>query len=356
MSTGISANGMAPLSRRGFLKTACIVTSALALNSVKPLCSSVLAELPSYRGVTYLTPAYKALMYGISGFVDYLRKYAKDALKVEFFDSATLMKADDQVMGLKSGTVQFMLHTTSYINGTFPILSIIGLPGVCDELYLHGERIAMESPLWKLINDELAGSNMLMLSAGGGVIEPELIWSKQKIACLEDLRGKRCRVVSHEGTEIIKSLGAEGVRVVSSEISLALRRGTVDAIVANISTIVSRSLYEQLGFCFQIPVTAYSIGIFLLKDRWDKMPDREKSGFWEAAQWYDRNAVNMANNYIYPKEEWPVVKSAGIEVVQPTAEELKELAEKARPIQVGWKELVGEEVGARAISLAMGRE
>jgi len=344
------------LTRRSFLKGSTIAAASLALNSVASVRSNVFAQRLNHRGVTYLTPAYRALMYGISGFVDHLRQYADDVFKVEFFDSATLMKADDQVMGLKSGAVQFIFHTTSYITAMFPILSIIGLPGVCEELYRHGERIAMEAPLWKLINDELAKSDIFMLSAGGGVTEPEYIWSsKEKIACIKDLEGKRCRIVSHEGTEIMKNLGAEGVRVLSSEIPLALQRGTVDAIVANISTIVGRSLYEQLKFCFQIPVTAYSIGIFFLKDRWDKMSDKERDGFWQAGQWYDRNGVNMANTYIYPKEEWPLVKNAGIEITQPTDEDLATFAEKTHPIQVWWKEQVGEKIGARAIELAMGK-
>lgn len=348
--------GFSPFTRRSFLKTACMVTTALALDSLSPLCSPAFAKRQSYRGVTYLTPAYKALMYGISGFVSYLNRYAADVLKVDFFDSGALMKADDQLMGLKSGSVQFMFHTTSYLTAVLPILSIIGLPGVCEGLYRHGERIAMESPLWKLINDELAKSNLFMLSAGGGVFEPEYLWSsKQRIAGLADLEGKRCRVVSYEGTEIMKSFGAEGVRLLSSEISLALQRGTLDVIVANISTITGRSLYDQLKFCFQVPVTAYSIGIFILKDRWDKMEEREKSAFWQAAQWYDRNAVSMANTTIYPREEWPTVKSAGIEVAQPSDEDLKTFAQNAQPILAWWKDQVGEEIGARAIGLAMGK-
>lgn len=345
-----------PLSRRGFLKGGAAALAALGLSSLSPFCPEALAQKKTYRGATYITPAYRELMYGISGFIDYLRKYSADTLRVEFFDSGALMKADDLVMGLKSGTVQFIVHTTSYMTGTFPILSIVGLPGVCEELYHHGERIAMNSPLWKLINGELAKSNLFMLSAGGGVMEPEYIWSsKQKIARLADLKGKRCRIMSAEGSEIMKRFGVESIRVPSAGIPLALQRGTVDALVANISTVMGRSLYEQLKSCLKIPVTALSIGIFFQKDLWEKMDAAEKKAFWEAGMWYDENAVRMVNDYIYPKEKWPMIKSLGLEIDLPTDEDLKTFAENAIPVHTWWKKKVGEEVGSRAIDLAMGR-
>ena len=82
------------------------------------------------------------------------------------------------------------------------------MPGICDKLYTHGARLAMGSPLWTLINQVLDRDGLFMLTAGGGVIEPEYIWSGAKrVASLKDIAGKKCRVMSHEAQEIISSLG-----------------------------------------------------------------------------------------------------------------------------------------------------
>ena len=109
------------------------------------------------------------------GFVERLQQNAGDALAVEFYDSGTLVKADEQVSALRAGTIDFMFHTSSYITRSFEILGITGLPSLVEDLYEHGERIAMETPLWELINEELAKSNLFMLSAGGGIFEPEYV-------------------------------------------------------------------------------------------------------------------------------------------------------------------------------------
>ncbi len=346
---------MEPVTRRDFLKTAGLGGAALAVSGFTPLVGTAFAAPPTFTGVTYLTPAYKALMFGVNGFIDQLKKHP-DTLKVDFFDSGTLIKADQQVSALRAGTIQFMFHTTSYITRSFPILGITGLPGLCRNLYEHGERLAMESPLWKLINDQLAKDNLFMLTAGGGILEPEHVWSgKTKVANLADLKGKRCRVVSYEATEALKSFGVAGVRIPSSETYLALQRGTVDAAVANISTIIGRKLYEQIKYCYTLPVTAFSISIFLLKDKWDKMPEKQKAVFWEAGKWCDANYAETVNNKYYRDEYWPTLKKAGIEVTEPSDADIKTFENKCQPIWKWWQDQVGDKVGQQAIDLALGR-
>jgi len=193
--------------RRSFLKGVATGGASLLLGGFPLLQRLAFAQAPSYKGVTYLTPAYRDSMPAISGFVARLALPAAP-FRVEFFDSGSLMKADEQVTGLKTGAIQFMFHTTSYMTEQYPILSLPGMPGICDKLYTHGARLAMGSPLWTLINQVLDRDGLFMLTAGGGVIEPEYIWSGAKrVASLKDIAGKKCRVMSHEAQEIISSLG-----------------------------------------------------------------------------------------------------------------------------------------------------
>lgn len=343
-------------SRRRLLQVGGAYGSTLALSGISPLVRLCFAARPTYRGVTYLTPAYRAAKEMIDGFVLNLRKSGEDVLNLEFYDSGSLMTADQQILGLKGGAIQFMFHTSSYLTQAYPILGIMGLPAVCQQLYEHGERLAMESPLWKLINDHLARSNLFMLTAGGGLLEPEYIWSADdQIVSLADLKDKRCRVVGHEAEQLLKSFGAEGMRVPSADTYLAVQRKTVDAVLANISTIIARSLYKLVKQCYKIPIAAFSISVFFLKDTWDKMPIDQKAAFWAAGQWYDTHAAKGINTRIYPEEYWPIAKKTGIGIVEPTQAELEILAQRALPVRARWETQVGEEVGRKAVALALGK-
>jgi TRAP-type C4-dicarboxylate transport system substrate-binding protein len=250
-----------------------------------------------------------------------------------------------------------MFHTTSYITRTFPVLGITGLPSLCDQLAVHGERLDMESPLWKQINDVLAKDNTFMLTAGGGVEQPEYIWSgASKVSSLADLKGKRVRIVSYEAEEVLKAYGVAGARIPSSELYLAVQRGTVEATVANISTVVGRKLYEQVKNCYQLPVTAFAIAVFFMKDRWDKLPGNIKAAFWDAGKWFDKNYAMTLNKKFYPENYWPKVEKAGVKIYKPTENELKDFEVKSQPVWAWWKKQIGEEVGQKAIDFAMGRK
>jgi TRAP-type transport system periplasmic protein len=346
---------MKGITRRQFLKAAG-VSAGSALLGGAGMGGTALGAPPTFTGVTYLTPAYENSFPIIMGFVDQLKKHP-DLFRIDFFDSGTLVKADEQTAALRAGTIQFMFHTTSYITRTFPILGITGLPSLCNQLAVHGERLDMESPLWKLTNDVLAKDNTFMLTAGGGVEEPEYIWSgANKVASLADLKGKRVRIVSYEAEEVLKAYGVAGARIPSSELYLAVQRGTVEATVANISTVVGRKLYEQVKNCYQLPVTAFAIAIFLMKDRWDKLPDKIKAAFWDAGKWFDKNYAMYLNKKYYPEKYWPKVQQAGVKIYKPTENELKDFEAKSQPVWAWWKKQVGEEVGQKAINFALGRK
>ena len=346
---------MQTITRRGFLKVAGVGAGCALLDGVGGFRGAAFGAPPTFTGVTYLTPAYEDTFPPISGFLNQLKKQ-KDLFTIDFFDSGTLVKTDEQTAALRAGTIQFMFHTTSYITRTFPILGISGLPSLCDQLFRHGERMAMESPLWKIMNDGLAKDNTFMLTAGGTVFEPEYIWSgSNKVASLADLKGKRVRIVSYEAEEALKPYGVAGARIPSSELYLAVQRGTVEATVANVGTVMGRKLYEQVKNCYKLPTTAYAIGIFVMKSWWDKLPDKAKAALWDAGKWYDQNSAPVVNKEFYPQKYWPRVEKAGVKIFNPTEKELKDFEEKSQPVWAWWKKQVGEEVGQRAINLALGR-
>ncbi len=307
-------------------------------------------------GVTYLPPSYRGLMWGMSGFVDRLKNAVSEPSAVKLVTSGAQAKADEQLSALRSGSADFMFHTSSYITRSFEILGVIGLPSLVEALYEHGDRLMMESPLWTLINRQLAQSDLFMLSAGGGAAEPEYVWSRERAAAtLDDLRGRRCRVVGHEASTALAKFGVVPVRIPSSDTSKALQEGTVDAIVANISTVIGRGLQEHLRSCYKLPTTGFVNAVFMLKSRWDALDEPTRQALWKAGKWYDQNAARHLNDEVYPKEYWPTVKKAGVEVVGPTARDTQRFADASQEIWSWWKSRVGETVGRHAIDLAQGK-
>lgn len=345
------------ISRRNMLKFSMGATAGAAfLGAGGSLLSRPAQAATTLTGVYYIPPSYKAISYAPDEFVKDLREFGGTDIKVDYYPSGQLLKADEQLPGLRARSIDFMFHTTSYITRSVPILGITGLPGIVAELYDNPERLANGSPLMNLINEVLAKDNLIMLSAGGGILEPEYIWSTEAspVRSLEDLRGKKVRVVGFEATKALEAYDIAAVRIPSSETYLALQRGTVDAGVFNISTVIGRSLQEQLAYCYKLPTTAYTVAPFMLKDRYDSLDAPIRQALDEAASAYAQNFVPYANQNIYPNEYWPKVLAEGVEVIEPSAADTEAFNSAIQGVWDHWVEEVGEDVGRRAIALALG--
>jgi TRAP-type C4-dicarboxylate transport system substrate-binding protein len=342
------------INRRSFLKLGTGAAASAALIGL-PFGPRQASAAKTMTGVYYVPKSYPALTWGTSGFVDYMNKHA-DAVKIDFYDSGEMIKADQQLPALRSRNIDFMFHTTSYVTRSLPILGITGLPGVVGDLYTHGDRIKIGTPLFDLVNEELAKQDLYMLTAGGGILEPEYIWSTKKnpMRSLEDLRGKKVRVVGYEATEALKGYGAAAVRIPSSETYMALQRGTIDAAVANISTVVGRSLHEQLAYVYKLPTTAFTVALFMLRSSWDKLPQEARADFQAGAKWYDDNFTTYCNTVAYPNVHWQEVRKAGIEAFEPSQEDLASFRQASEAVRKLWVTQIGKATGERAIALARG--
>jgi TRAP-type transport system periplasmic protein len=307
-------------------------------------------------GVSYLPPSYSDLAFGSQGFVDRVNEAGKGVVQLDYHDSARLVSADEQLPALRSGTIDFMFHTTSYVTRSLPILGILGLPGVVGSLYENPDRLRRGAPLFELIVAELEKQGITCLSLGGGIMEPEYVWSIESapIRSLDDIDGKKIRLVSFEASAALEHFGAAPVRVPSSELYIALERGTVDAAVANISTINGRSVQEQVRYAYRLPVTAFGIGIFLTTQRWNALSEETRQVMMQAAEWFDEESARAANEDWFRDQYWPAFQEGGLEVIEPTEAELAEFGAVNADVRQVWLDEVGAEVGEQAIALALG--
>ncbi|TRW95303.1 C4-dicarboxylate ABC transporter substrate-binding protein [Paracoccus sp. M683] len=338
--------------RRNFLSTGAALGGLSMLGLPRP----AFAAGETLTGVSYLPPSYADLAYGSQGLVDRVNEAGQGVVALDYHDSARLLSADEQLPALRAGTIDFMFHTTSYVTRSLPMLGVLGLPGVVGALYENPDRLRRGAPLFELIAGELAKQGITCLSLGGGIMEPEYVWSIESapITSLAEIKGKKIRLVSFEASAALEHFGAAPVRVPSSELYIALERGTVDAAVANISTINGRSIQEQVHYAYRLPVTGFAIGVFLTTRRWESLSDEVRQVFMQGVDWFDQESARAANQDWFRDKYWPTFQEGGLQVVDPSAEELTEFDTINADVRQIWLEEVGEEVGQQAIALAMG--
>ena len=109
--------------RRELLASTFGASAGLAVGAGSGRAARAAAPL---TGVTYLPPSYRGLMWGMSGFVERLKDETGAPSAVRLVASGAHAKADEQLSALRSGSADFMFHTSSYITRSFEIW---GSPG-----------------------------------------------------------------------------------------------------------------------------------------------------------------------------------------------------------------------------------
>jgi len=155
----------------------------------------------------YLPPSYKDLFPIIKGFPDYINEHGKGRVHIEHFHSGTLLKSKETIPGLMQGTADIILHVDAAIMGTYPIVGITELPFLYKDMETSYEKLKIGSPLYQLINQELAKKNIIQIATWP--ILPEYLWTKDKpVRKPKDLKGLRIRVAGRVEAAVIKALGA----------------------------------------------------------------------------------------------------------------------------------------------------
>ena len=299
---------------------------------------------------TYIPPqAYKDLAVMLTSFPDYVNKHGKGIAQIEYFHSGTLLKAEESLPGLMQGTADIILHTDSYIMGTLPILGILELPLLYPDMETSHEKLKIGSPLYNLVNQELAKKNIFMVAVPGVI--PEYIWTNKPVRKPDDLKGLRIRTAGRVEAMVLKTLGGASTTVSSAELYEALARGTVDGTMCYLGTVPSRNLEEKLKYVNRTYFASYSGGIFIRLDKWNSLPPEVRNLLIKAGKDYEKALVEYVLPY-HKENYWPLIRKAGVKEIVLTKEEQKEFKKRLEPVWDWWKGLLPPGVGEKAIKLA----
>ena len=298
----------------------------------------------------YLPPAYKDLFPVIQGYVDYINEHGKGRVHIEHYHSGTLLKAKELMPGLMQGTADMVLQVDAYIMGTYPILGIIELPLLYKDIETSWEKLKVGSPLYELINRQLAKQNVIAISTWPTLFE--YIWTKDKpIRKPGDLKGLRLRAAGRVEAAVVKTLGGAPTFTPSAELYEALKRGTVDGAMCTWTTIVSRGLQDTVKYVTKAPFASYSGQVYMRRDKWKKLPEDIQKLFTEGGDHFAKGLFEYSVPY-WNTKIWPEIRKAGVKEIELTPEEEAAFKEAILPVWDWWKSLLPSGVGEKAIKLA----
>jgi TRAP-type C4-dicarboxylate transport system substrate-binding protein len=326
-----------PIGRRAFLSAAGLGIAGLALSG----CAA--AEATGQRAVTtatYIPASYDDLYPGIQTFMDTLAARSGGAMTCDMFDSGSLLGAEQLLPGLLLGAADLMFQTSSYVSSTYPILGAMELPFGTEDFGKQRRALDPAGPLMELINTELAPQGVRLL--GGMPTTFEYLWTVDRpILKPEDARGLRVRVAGEIEGETVKALGGAPVSMGSAEVYEALERGTIDAMMSYVGTVVSRDLQQIIRYGTVAHFGAYTVDAYCRSDWYDEQPPEIKAALDAAGRaLYESGTEVMAG--VHEREYFPAVREGGVELVEPSGAELAAFRDAVAPVYGIWHDLLSD--------------
>lgn len=199
---------------------------------------------------------------------------------------------------------------------------------------------------------------------------PQIIFCKPAIASLEDLKGKKVRILDGVMAKFMEKIGATPVTMAFGEVSQGLKLGTIDCAVTGPSSANSAGWPESATHVYplglQVAVQGYGINM----SAWKKLPPEQQGKL--------RVAIEKLNDDIwkYSEELWAdgmrcnagqdpctTGKKYALKTVKPTPKDLElmksalqeialpawsEICEKSNPgCTETWKRTVGPVIGLK---------
>jgi TRAP-type C4-dicarboxylate transport system substrate-binding protein len=343
-----SPPGSPHLSRRGLLGLAAAVPLLAAAGCAPGASDRGLRPDGALRVSSYITPGYDDLYPGLLAFNDALDQRLGAGV-VDFFDSGSLLNAEQLVPGMLRGVTDVGIQTSSYVSTSFPILGAAELPFVNDGFEQLRRALAPESPLENLMNEHLRPQGIMNLGAMPCTLQ-WLFTVDRPVEKPEDLHGLRIRTAGHVEGQTIKALGGSPVSMSSGELYEALERGTIDGMVSYLGTVVSRGLEDVLGYAMQAHFGGYSVDAYA-NTRWyaDTSPEVQEA-LLEAGRVYAEIGTEKQLE-VYEDSYLPGVEESGLEIIRYDEAQVDRFRDATAGVVDWWRSTVGDdELADRALS------
>jgi TRAP-type C4-dicarboxylate transport system substrate-binding protein len=245
--------------------------------------------------------------------------------QVKYIGGPEAIPTPDQPEALGKGIVDMYYGTAAYYAGTAPAAVTAKL----SMLTSQEEKDAGVDAIYDRIHREKL--NATYLGALGSQL-PFQLYTVKKVTSPDQIKGLRIRT-SPMYVDFLKALGATPVATKPGDVYQALERGVVDGVMWPLYSIRDWGWQEVTKFVTGPAFYKVSHPLLMNAKKWDKLPKHLQDVFMEALRLEVIEIDKNTEKFI--KDEYVLLKKAGMEIVEFSPEKTKKYLDMA--YEAGWK-------------------
>jgi C4-dicarboxylate-binding protein DctP len=331
MTKGAKAGGMALA-----LAAALLLVSGTAFAGAKT----------EFRLSNQLPPSHH-ISKGLVLFAGKVKEYSKGAVEVKLFDSAQLFKDTEIVEGLQEGLVETGLVPVNKWSGMVPAADVFEMPFIYKDLTSIKKFI--DAGAGELLDKEFQKRAVKTLFwVDYGYIQ--FFNNKRPLTKPEDFKGLKMRSFSSGDADTLKAIGAAPTVMSSSEMYMALQRGTVDGATTGMPAAVSRKLQEVQKYMTEANYTTAQFVVQANLKWWQALPQDQRDAVLkagkEAEEWI-RGAIAKSED-----DAKRAILKAGLQIHELTPETRPLFIKATEPVRQTFAQKTGD-LAKKLIEMAL---
>jgi TRAP-type C4-dicarboxylate transport system substrate-binding protein len=184
------------------------------------------------------------------------------------------------------------------------------------------------------ISQAMAKRNVKVLNVAAG--GPYQFYGKGfKVRQPSDLKGKKIAVSGTAASKAMELIGAAPTSMSSSDLYIALQRGTIDATARPLLTGIGRKLYEVLDNVTLVNMSYFTTLLSINMNTWNKLPPDLQKIIQEAANERSVEQLKILNQYLIDAK--PLFEKNGVDYYVAPESELVAFKKVVSPVYDWWK-------------------
>lgn len=278
--------------------------------------------------VGHIAPDDHSYTKGLEAFAERIEEETDGRVTFEMFGNGQLGGEREILEQVQLGSLDMTVATGGVVGSFVPEMSVLEMPFLFDDVD-HAYRV-LDGEIGEEITEKIdeAGFKTLGIWENG---MRHVINNKLAIHSPDDMEGLKIRTVENDlYLETYKALGADPTPIAFPEVYTSLQQGVIDGQDNSYGVMVTTKMYEVQNHLVENQLY-YSAAPFVMNaDKFNSLPEDIQEIFIEAGK--ELTDVQRQINLDMEAEQKEFLQEEGVEIVEPTAEEMEAFRTAVEPV------------------------
>lgn len=261
--------------KHAFTKTPTLLTAlALSISSASALAAEYNAKL------SLDVPEGNTKYVAAQQFADLVRERTDNNVDIQLFANSVLGGESESAEGIRLGSVQMGIITSSVLTSWVPEVQVLDLPYLIDS---EAQATALSEPLTEELSPKFEDQGFHLL--GFSVNGIRQLMSSFPIHSIDDIQGKKMRVIqSPLHVDAWRAAGANPTPIPAPEIYNSMQTGVIDFFDNTATNYLTNRFYEVAPYYVKTD-HIFAMGTWVVSQNWwQRLPEDYQQTITEAAK------------------------------------------------------------------------